>query len=123
MSPHEGCHAPTSSMVRSNGPSRSRITWYSVVRPVSLLKNTACRGECTTSEDQSVELRVLIVRPEKCWEGAAVTLRSALGSKYDSHQSSSTMRSGATPHASRCAPTPSEVTNGTVCFLNCRIVG
>ena len=34
----------------------------------------------------------------------------------DSHQSSSTMRSRWMPQASRCAPTPSEVTNGTVAF-------
>ena len=33
------------------------------------------------------------LRPEKCWEGAAVTVRSLPGSVCDSHQSSSTMRS------------------------------
>src|SRR5438034_2896904 len=93
-------------------PSRSRIVWYSVVRPVSPLKKTACRSVRTTKEDHSVELRLRRPRPEKCCEGAAVTVSSAFGSLCDSHQSSSTMRPGLTPQYSRCAPTPSEVTNG-----------
>ena len=33
MSPHDGWNAPTSSITRSNGPSRSRIASYSVVSP------------------------------------------------------------------------------------------
>ena len=33
-----------------------------------------CRGERITSEDQSVELRLPGVRPEKCCEGVAVTV-------------------------------------------------
>ena len=39
-----------------------------------------------------------------------------------SHQSSSMMRSGGTPHASRRAPTPSEVTNGTSSLANARML-
>src|SRR5437773_10359071 len=97
MSPHEGWRPPTSSITRSNGPSRSRIVWYSVVRPVSPLKKTACRSVRTTKEDHNVELRLRRPRPEKCCEGAAVTVSSAFGSLCDSHQSSSTIRSGLTP--------------------------
>ena len=105
MSPHAGWNAPTSSMTRSNGPSRSRIVRYSVVNPVSPLKNTACRGERMTSEDHKVALRSWRPRPEKCCDGAAVTMSPVFGNRCDSHQSSSTMRSGRTPQASRCAPT------------------
>jgi len=65
------------------------------------------------NDDQSVLLRLPGVRPEKCCAGAAVTRSSARGNANDSHQSSSKMCCGGTPHASRCAPTPSEVTNGT----------
>jgi len=64
------------------------------------------------SDDHSVLLRLPGVRPEKCCEGVAVMVSSACGSLYDSHQSSSMIRSPGTPHASRCAPTPREVTNG-----------
>ena len=76
-----------------------------------------------TSADHRVELRLLGVRPEKCCDGAAVTVRSALGSVYDCHQSSSMMFAGDTPQLSRCAPTPSEVTNGTRTERSWRIVG
>jgi len=123
MSPHAGWKAPTSSITRSNGPSRSRIVAYSVVSPVSPLKNTAWRGVRIASDDHSVALRSFSARPEKCCAGAAVTVRSAFGSVCDSHQSSSVIRAGATPHASRCAPTPSDVTNGTSCRASSRIVG
>ena len=81
MSPQDGWKAPTSSMTRSNGPRRSRIAWYSVVSPVSPLKKTVCRGVRITMEDQSVVLRLLKPRPEKCWEGVAVTLSSPRGSR------------------------------------------
>src|ERR1700732_696777 len=123
MSPHAGGNAPTSSMTRSEGPSLLRIAWYSLVRPVSPLKNTVWCAERRTNADHNVELRLFGVRPEKCCEGAAVTVRAAPGSVCDSHQSSSMMFSGRTPHASRCAPTPREVTNGTLRFLNWRMVG
>ena len=73
ISPHDGWKAPTSSMTRSNGPSRSRIVAYSVVRPVSPLKNTECRGERMTIDDHSVALRSWSPRPEKCCDGPAVT--------------------------------------------------
>jgi hypothetical protein len=59
-------------MTRSNGPSRSAIAWYSVVRPVSPLKNTAWRGERITIDDHNVALRSPRLRPEKCCDGAAV---------------------------------------------------
>src|SRR6516162_9470877 len=123
MSPQEGWNAPTSSITRSKGPQRSRMLWYSVVRPVSPLKNTVCRGERITSEDQSVELRLPGVRPEKCCEGVAVTVSYEFGSVYDSHQSSSKICCRGTPHDSRCAPTPSEVTKGMRRLRSCRIVG
>ena len=42
MSPQEGWKAPTSSITRSKGPSRSRMRPYSVVRPVSPMKKTEC---------------------------------------------------------------------------------
>src|SRR4029434_2584502 len=101
----------------------SLIAWYSVVSPVSPLKKMLCRGERMTSEDQRVALRSFQPRPEKCCDGAAVTMRSEFGNACDSHQSSSTMRSGGTPQASRCAPTPSEVRNGTLLFTSARMVG
>ena len=67
-----------------------------------------------TSEDHSVALRSFRPRPEKCCDGAAVTVSSGVRQpRAISHQSSSTMRSAGTPQASRCAPTPSEVTKGT----------
>ena len=65
------------------------------------------------SDDHKVALRSCMPRPEKCCDGAAVTVSPVFGNRCDSHQSSSMMRSGRTPHASRCAPTPSDVTNGT----------
>src|SRR6185503_6179257 len=123
MSPQDGWKAPTSSMTRSNGPSRSRIDAYSVVSPVSPLKNTACCGERTTIDDHSVALRSFKPRPEKCCDGAAVITTSLFGTRCDCHQSSSVMRSGGTPQACKCAPTPSDVTNGTSCLANWQIVG
>ena len=90
------------------GPSRSRIDAYSVVRPVSPLKNTVCRGDRIAIDDHSVALRSCSPRPEKCCEGAAVIVTSAVGQRCDSHQSSSVIRSAGTPQYSRCAPTPSE---------------
>jgi hypothetical protein len=47
---------------------------YSIVRPVSPLKNTACREERTVIDDHSVALRSRSPRPEKCWDGPAVTV-------------------------------------------------
>jgi hypothetical protein len=124
MSPHAGCQAPISIIATSNGPRRSPIVLYSEVRPVSPLKKTAWRVDRMANDDHSVALRSPSPRPEKCCEGAAVTTTSVPGMRCDSHQSSSTMRSGATPHASRCAPTPSDVTIGTVlCRASVRIVG
>ena len=91
---------------------------------MSPLKNTACFGVRITIDDHSVALRSFRPRPEKCCDGAAVTASSAPGSVCVSHQSSSVMRSGAMPNASRCAPTPSEVTNGTRLWVaSSRIVG
>jgi hypothetical protein len=58
---------------------------YSEVSPVSPLKNTEWRGERITSDDHSVALRSFSPRPEKCCDGAAVTVRSAFGSVHDSH--------------------------------------
>src|ERR1700722_15173108 len=110
-------------MTTSNGPSRSRIDRYSVVKPVSPLKNTACLGERIASDDHSVALRSFNPRPEKCCDGAAVTTTSVFGSAYDSHQSSSVIRSACTPQYSRCAPTPREATNGTLVLARARIVG
>ena len=49
------------------------MLWYSVVSPVSPLKNTVWFRARMTSEDQSVVLRVPGVRPEKCCEGVAVS--------------------------------------------------
>src|ERR1700733_3569145 len=96
---------------------------YSLVSPVSPLKKTAWRCERITSEDHSVELRFFRPRPEKCCDGVAVTVSALFGNWYDSHQSSSAMRSGGTPQNSRCAPTPREVTNGTSRAASSRIVG
>ncbi len=59
---------------------------------------------------------------EKCCEGAAVSVRPVLATRCDSHQSSSTMRSGAMPKCSRCVPTPSDVMMGTDIFRICRMV-
>ena len=113
MSPQAGWNAPTSSMTRSNGPSRSRIVAYSAVSPVSPLKNTACRGERITSDDHSVALRSFRPRPEKCCDGAAVIVSSAVGSAMRLPPVELGDALGRTPQASRCAPTPSDVTNGT----------
>ena len=99
------------------------MTAYSVVNPVSPLKNTACRRDRMESDDHNVALRSFNARPEKCCDGAAVTVRSAFGSVCDSHQSSSMIRCGGTPHASRWEPTPSKVTKGTSRRANSRIVG
>src|SRR5882762_745748 len=96
---------------------------YSVVSPVSPLKNTECFCVRMASDDHSVVLRSFSPRPEKCCEGAAVMVRSELGNVCDSHQSSSVMRCGCTPKASRCAPTPKEVTKGTSDFASSLIVG
>ena len=67
-----------------------------------------------TSDDH--KRRVAIVQ-RRGRRNAATERRSPsgrhLGSVCDSHQSSSVMRCGGTPQASRCAPTPSEVTKGT----------
>jgi hypothetical protein len=52
---------------------------YSPDRPVSPLKNTAWRGPRTTMDDHSVLLRVFMVRPLKCCDGAAVMVRPVLG--------------------------------------------
>ena len=124
MSPQAGWNAPTSSITRSNGPSRSRIASYSVVRPgVAAEEHRVPLASGSTSDDHSVALRSFRPRPEKCCDGAAVTVSPAFGSRCDSHQSSSMMRSGRTPQASRCAPTPSEVTNGTSRFASSRMVG
>ncbi len=95
---------------------------YSVVRPVSPLKNTECLAVRITRDDQSVALRSFSPRPLKCCEGAAVTLSSPPGRVWCSHQSSSVIRSAGTPKASRCAPTPSEVTKGTPVFASARTV-
>lgn len=86
---------------------------YSVVRPVSPLKKTRCCAVRTTIDDHRVALRSFKPRPEKCCDGAAVTSTAPPGRVKLSHQSSSVMRSAGTPQASRCAPTPSEVTMGT----------
>src|SRR5690349_136879 len=96
---------------------------YSVVSPVSPLKKTECFCERMTSDDHNVALRSFKPRPEKCCDGAAVMITSELGIRCDSHQSSSVMRSGCTPQYSRCAPTPSDVTNGMLVFPSARIVG
>ena len=58
MSPHAGCHPPTSSITTSKGPRRSRIVAYSDVRPVSPLKKTPCRGERIANDDHSVAFRL-----------------------------------------------------------------
>src|SRR6266566_3912809 len=113
MSPHPGWNAPTSSITRSNGPSLWRISSYSVVSPVSPLKKNECFDPVTTNDDQSVKLRPDKPRPEKCCDGAAVNVSPPFGSSARSHQSSSVMRSAGTPQDSRCAPTPSDVKNGT----------
>src|SRR6267154_774366 len=115
--------APTSSITTSNGPSCSRIDRYSVVKPVSPLKNTECLGERIATDDHNVELRPFSPRPEKCCDGAAVNTTPVFGNVNDSHQSSSVMRSVCTPQYSRCAPTPSEVTNGTLVLARARMVG
>src|SRR5271170_4533390 len=96
---------------------------YSVVKPVSPLKNTACLGERIASDDHSVALRSFNPRPEKCCDGDAVNTTPVLGSVNDSHQSSSVIRSVDTPQYSRCAPTPSDVTNGTRVLARARMVG
>src|ERR1700677_1781136 len=123
MSPQAGGKAPISSITTSNGPSRSRIDRYSVVNRVSPLKNTKCFGERIANDDQSVALRSFNPRPEKCCDGAAVNTTPVLGTVYDSHQSSSVIRSVGTPQYSRCAPTPSDVTNGTAVLAKARMVG
>ena len=48
-------------------------------------------------------------RPEKCWASTAVTRTPP--TSWPSSQSHSTTRSAGTPHASRCAPTPSGTRN------------
>src|ERR1700733_8643579 len=99
------------------------MDWYSVVKPVSPLKNTECPGERIANDDHSVELRSFNPRPEKCCDGAAVNTTCVFGNVWDSHQSSSTIRSGGTPQYSRCAPTPRDVTNGTLVLASARMVG
>ena len=46
---------------------------------VSPPKNTAWRGVRIAIDDHSVVLRSFMPRPEKCCDGAAVTVRSAFG--------------------------------------------
>src|ERR1700730_11608563 len=123
MSPQAGQKAPTSSITTSNATSRSGMNAYSVAKPVSPLKNTECLGERIASDDHSVELRLFNPRPEKCCDGAAVNTTSVFGKGSDSHQSSSVIRSAGTPQYSRCAPTPSDVTNGTLVLARARMVG
>lgn len=69
----------------------------------------------------SVLLRSFKPRPEKWCDGAAVMV-SPSTTVVLSHQSSSMMRSGGTPHASRCAPTPSEVMKGTFNAASARML-
>ena len=121
IDPHDGWYAPTSSMTRSKGPSRRPMSPNSGVRPVSPLKKTRRRPVSMTHDDQSVA----VGRAEAPAREVARGRRVEAGARPTaalSHQSSSVMRSGATPHASRCAPTPSDVTNGTSRFASARIV-
>src|ERR1700684_1888225 len=99
------------------------MDWYSVVKPVSPLKNTECPGERIASDDHSVALRSFSPRPEKCCDGAAVNTTPVFGNVYDSHQSRSAIRSACTPQYYTCAPTPSEVTNGPRVLARARMVG
>jgi hypothetical protein len=85
----------------------------SSVRPVSPEKKSFRCAEVITHDDQSVVLRVVGVRPEKCCAGVARNDSAPPGSTCSSHQSSSTTSRGSTPYASRCAPTPSDVMTGT----------
>src|SRR6478736_1156560 len=123
MSPHASWNAPTSNITKSNAPKRCAISAYSGVSPVSPLKNTLCFGPRTTIDDQSVALREPKPRPEKCWDGAALIETPVPGTSACSHQSSSVMRSAGTPQACKCAPTPSDVKNGTSRLASCKIVG
>ena len=120
--PHAAFHAPTSSIVRSKRPKRSRIWANSWVSPVSPEKNTLRFAVSITHVDHSVALRP-VRRPLKCCPGVAVNASELPGSVYVSHQSSSCTSSGATPNASRYWPTPSDVTIGTRSLASCSIVG
>ena len=75
-----------------------------------------------THDDHSVRLRSVRERPEKCCAGVAVKRRAPPGRVKSSHQSSSTMRFGCTPMASRRAPTPSDVMTGTPSLAICRML-
>src|SRR4051812_40648548 len=108
-------------MTRSKAPKCWRIAEYSGVSPVSPLKKTEWVGPRTTKDDHNVELRLPRPRPEKCCDGAAHTDRPVPGTGACSHQSSSVMRSAGTPQACKCAPTPSEVKNGTLRLASSRM--
>src|SRR6188768_2203613 len=110
-------------MTKSNLPKRREISAYSGVRPVSPLKKTQCFGPRTTIDDQSVALREPKPRPEKCCDGAASIVSPVPGTSACSHQSSSVIRSAGTPQACKCAPTPSEVKNGTSRLASSTMVG
>ena len=67
---------PTSSITRSNGPSRSRTT--SILgreTGVAAEEHRVSFGVRITIDDHSVALRSFMPRPEKCCDGAAVTER------------------------------------------------
>jgi hypothetical protein len=91
------------------------------VSPVSPLKKVVCRGPASTIDDHSVVFLPPMPRPEKCCDGAA-EIASPRPTSTLSHQSSSMIRFAATPHASRCAPTPSDVTKGTSRFASSTMV-
>ena len=65
------------------GPSRARMSRYSSVSPVSPLKRR-CDSRSHHEDDQSEALPVPGVRPEKCWDGAAVIVTPPCGSSCDS---------------------------------------
>ena len=70
----DGTRRPRASPGRTV-PAARGSTWYSVVSPVSPLKKTACRRGADHQRRPQRGVAALRVRPEKCCEGAAVTVR------------------------------------------------
>lgn len=94
---------------------------YSLVRPVSPLKNTACLCERMTSDAHSVALRSFRLRPEKCCDGGNGEVCVGLGVALPPFELGDAFRCYAP--CLKCAPTPSDVTKGTFHFTSSRFVG
>ena len=101
-----GWKAPTSSITRSNGPRRSRICAYSVVSPVSPLKNH--RVPLRTDDERGPQGRVAVVqirRRERCCEGAGGIVSAGAGRLAIADSRARRCAAAARPRLRRCAPT------------------